>query len=56
MKSSLKKKFRSGALEYAYNRYIGKDPAQVAAYDEELAYAELARKIYDLCTKAGLPQ
>lgn len=51
-----KKKFTSDALQYAYNRYIGDNPEQVAAYEEELANAELARKIYDLRTKAGLTQ
>jgi len=51
-----KKKFKSNALQYAYNRYIGENPEQVAAYEEELANAELARKIYDLRSKAGLSQ
>ena len=51
-----KKTFTSEALTYAYNRYIGEDPEQVTAYEEELANAELARKIYDLRTKAGLIQ
>jgi DNA-binding XRE family transcriptional regulator len=51
-----KKKFTSNALQYAYERYIGENPEQVAAYEEELANAELAQKIYDLRTKAGLTQ
>jgi DNA-binding XRE family transcriptional regulator len=51
-----KKRFKSDALQYAYHRYIGENPEQVAAYEEELANAELARKIYDLRTKAGLTQ
>lgn len=51
-----KKKFTSDALQYAYDRYIGERPQQMAAYDEELANAELAQKIYDLRTKAGLTQ
>ncbi len=51
-----KKKVKSDALQYAYNRYVGKDPVQVAAYEEELANAELARKIYELRTKAGFTQ
>jgi DNA-binding XRE family transcriptional regulator len=50
------KKFPSKALQYAYDRYIGENPQQVAAYEEELANAELARKIYALRTKAGLTQ
>lgn len=51
-----KKKFKSDALQYAYHRFIGQNPEQVAAYEEELANAELARKIYDLRTKAVLSQ
>lgn len=51
-----KKKFKSDVLQYVYNRYIGENPEQVAAYEEELANAELARKIYDLRTKARLTQ
>jgi DNA-binding XRE family transcriptional regulator len=51
-----RKKSTSDALQYAYNRYISGKPEQVAAYDEELANAELAQKIYDLRTKAGLTQ
>ena len=51
-----KKKFTSEALQYAYNRYIGDDPEQVASYEEELADAELAQKLYDLRTEAGLTQ
>jgi DNA-binding XRE family transcriptional regulator len=51
-----KKTFTSATLQYAYERYIGEDPKQVAAYEEELANAELAQKIYDLRTKAGLTQ
>jgi DNA-binding XRE family transcriptional regulator len=51
-----RKKSTSDVLQYAYNRYIGDKPEQVAAYDEELANAELAQKIYDLRTKAGLTQ
>ena len=51
-----KKQFKSDALQYAYHRYIAESPEQVAAYEEELADAELARKIYDLRTQAGLRQ
>lgn len=51
-----KKKSASDALQYAENRYIGDDPEQVASYEEELAYGELARKLYALRTKAGLTQ
>ena len=49
-----KKQFRSDALQFIYNRYIGDNPQRVASFAEELANAEVARKIYDLRTKAGL--
>ncbi len=37
-------------------RYVGEDPEKKAVFEEELANAEVARKIYDLRTKAGLIQ
>ena len=49
-----KRKIKSDALQFAYDRYIGNNPEWVASFEEELANAELARKIYDLRTKAGL--
>jgi len=49
-----KKKFKSDALQFAYNRYIGRNPERIAAFEEELANAEIARKVYDLRTQAGL--
>jgi DNA-binding XRE family transcriptional regulator len=51
-----KRRFESKALEHVYDRYIGKDPDKGAAFEEELANAEVARKIYDIRTKAGLTQ
>jgi DNA-binding XRE family transcriptional regulator len=51
-----KTKIRSRALRKAYDRYIGDDSAQQAAFDEELADSEIARKIYELRTRAGLSQ
>ena len=51
-----KSRFESKALEHVYDRYIGKDPEKGAAFEEELANAEVARKIYDIRTKAGLTQ
>jgi hypothetical protein len=38
------------------NRYISADSEEVVSYEEELADAELAQKLYDLRTKAGLTQ
>ena len=51
-----KSRFASKALEFAYDRYVGKDKAKAEAFEAELANADVARKIYDLRTKAGLTQ
>ncbi len=51
-----KNPFRSKSLKAAYDRYIGGDAAQRAVFEEEFANAEVAQKIYDLRTKAGLSQ
>jgi ribosome-binding protein aMBF1 (putative translation factor) len=51
-----KSRFASKSLQFAYDRYIGDDPAREASFEAELANAEVARKIYDLRTEAGLTQ
>ncbi len=51
-----KRKFKSAALQWTYDRYIGTDRERMGEYEEELLNAEIARKIYDLRTKAGLSQ
>lgn len=51
-----KSRFESKALQYAFDRYIGTDPVRIESYEEELVNAELARKVYDLRTEAGLTQ
>jgi DNA-binding XRE family transcriptional regulator len=51
-----KSRFESKALRYAFDRYIGTDPARIESYEEELVNAELARKVYDLRAEAGLTQ
>ena len=51
-----KRKFKSATLQWTYDRYIGNDPKQIEEYEQELLNAEIARKIYDLRTKAGLSQ
>lgn len=51
-----KKKFSSKASAYLYKRYIAGNPAREQAYEEEVINAEIARKIFDLRTKAGLTQ
>ena len=49
-----KGRFASKSLQYAFDRYIGTDPARIESFEEETANAELARKVYDLRTEAGL--
>src|ERR1051326_12952 len=51
-----KRKFKSAALQWPYDRHIGKDPKLVEEYEQEVLNAEIARRIYDLRTKAGLTQ
>ena len=51
-----KRKLQSAALQWTYDRYIGNNPKHVQEYEEELLNAEIARKVYDLRTKAGLSQ
>jgi DNA-binding XRE family transcriptional regulator len=51
-----RKKFHSKASKFLYNRYIAGDPKREEEYEEEVINAEIARKIYDLRTKAGLTQ
>lgn len=47
---------RSKSLRAAYDRYIGDRAEQRTAFEEELANADVAQKIFDLRTKAGLSQ
>ena len=53
---SRRHRFESPALQYLYDRYVGKDSKRQTAFDEAMANAEVARAIYDLRTKAGLTQ
>jgi transcriptional regulator with XRE-family HTH domain len=43
-------------MQFLYDRYIGQDEERIQEFEEELFNAEIARKIYDLRTKAGLSQ
>ena len=36
------------AAKFLYDRYVGNDPEQVAAYEEEILNAEIARRIFDM--------
>jgi DNA-binding XRE family transcriptional regulator len=46
----------SKAAQFLYHRYIAGDPKREAEFEEEAINAEIARKIYELRTKAGLTQ
>ncbi len=51
-----KDRVTSDAVEILYRRFIKGDPKRLASLEEERANCEVARKIYDLRTKAGLTQ
>ncbi len=51
-----KRGFRSKALQFAYDRYVGEDPESAAAFEEELSSADIASQIHDLRKRAGLSQ
>ena len=51
-----RKKLKSPTLRFTYDRYIKGKPEREVSFEEELANVELARKLYDLRTKAGLSQ
>ena len=50
------RKFDSKTVQFLYDRYVGEDRTQVKEFEEFALNAEIARKIYDLRTKAGLSQ
>lgn len=51
-----KRRFASSAVQFLYDRYVGNDPKQIEAYEREVFNADVARKIFELRTKAGLSQ
>jgi len=51
-----KRKFKSAALQWTYDRHIGNDPKRAEEYEQEVLNVEIAQKIYGLRTKAGLSQ
>jgi DNA-binding XRE family transcriptional regulator len=51
-----KKKFHSNASKFLYNRFIAGNAKREEEYEEAVVNAEIARKIYELRTKAGLTQ
>jgi hypothetical protein len=53
---SKKRKFDFPTMQFLYDRYIGHDEKRIQEFVEELFNGEIALKIYDLHTKAGLSQ
>lgn len=51
-----KRKPTTDAVEILHRRYFEGKPERLALLEEERANAEIARKIYELRTKAGLTQ
>ena len=49
-------RFKSEALQFLHDRYVGDDPEKVASFEAEMANAEVARDIYRLRVAAGLTQ
>ena len=51
-----RRQFKSPDLQRSCDRYVANDPKAVESFEQELINAEIAQKIYDLRTKAGLSQ
>ncbi len=51
-----KRKPTTDAVEILHRRYFDGKPKMLALLEEERANAEIARKLYELRTKAGLSQ
>ncbi len=51
-----KRQFKSKALQYAYDRYVGADRELASAFEEELSAADVANQIYKLRSRSGLSQ
>jgi ribosome-binding protein aMBF1 (putative translation factor) len=49
-----KKKLTSDAFQWAYDKYVGSDPKEIALYEEERIKADIAQNVYDLRNQAGL--
>ena len=55
-KRATKKVSHCSTAQYFYDRYAGDDPERIAEYEEIVLNSEIARKIHDMRTKAGLSQ
>lgn len=55
-KTKRARRFRSKALQYAFDRYVGDDPERRRSFDDEVLNARVASQIYEIRTAAGLSQ
>ena len=51
-----KKRFRSEALQAAYEEIIGDDPQRQVEFEQELINVQAAQLLYDMRAQAGLSQ
>ena len=51
-----RKKLHPKASQFLYDRYVAGDSKREQEFEEEVINAEIARKIYELRTKAALAQ
>jgi ribosome-binding protein aMBF1 (putative translation factor) len=51
---AMKRRFYSEALQYSYDRFIAGHPEDEEFFEQALFDTEVASKVYDLRTKAGL--
>ncbi len=56
MTKQRRSRFKSNALQHAYDRYMVDDRERIDSFEDELLNARVARKLYDLRTGAGLTQ
>ena len=56
MTKKKRRRVRSKALQYAYDRYVGEDPERHESLEDEILNAGVAAQVYELRTAAGLSQ
>src|SRR5512140_3222968 len=54
--SKNRRRFQSETMQFLYNRYVAQSPERVDSFEQEMLNAEIARKIYEFRTAAGLSQ
>ena len=56
MNMATKRRFKSEALQYAFDEFIGDDPERLAWYEDAVVAIDVAKSLYALRTEAGLSQ